>query len=447
MSGITFAVKKPIQPKRAASPPQNPPAVAPTLPKWSIGIVIALHFLLCLLFNWAVPFGNNGYANTPDEGAHFQFVQHIAENWSLPTFEGYEGAGYESHQPPLYYFLAAIWHKATASLPEPGKWLRLLSSLFSAGVVWLIWRAVRSLIPGSPYVALGASGFAAFLPMHIAIGSAVGNDSLTNLMFAGALGSLLTLYRAPSTKNALLSGGWLGAALLTKATAILLLPLALMAVFGLVRFRSEPVKMAQAIRIGLSMMMVALLLGGGWFVRNAILYDDPLMQKTFTQAFGGTAKASDFLEGGMTWGSYLSLVAQWTFRSFWFAFGSPETAQTGVPLFMPDALYLMALLWQIAALIGLAIRLREPVDTPNRFSAWLLASAFALTSVTFLLFIRIFFQAQGRYFFPALLPIAFFNALGWEGLFPKAWRERAHLTLMIALCLLSVLIWAAVLRE
>ena len=39
--------------------------------------------------------------------------------------------------------------------------------------------------------------------------------------------------------------------------------------------------------------------------------------------------------------------------------------------------------------------------------------------VVFLRFILTFFQAQGRYFYPALLPFAFFFVLGWRGLLPR----------------------------
>jgi hypothetical protein len=68
-------------------------------------VALAAHSLLAIAYNLATPFGNNGYPNTPDEGAHFQYVAYVAREWRLPKFEGYAGVGYEAHQPPLYYFL------------------------------------------------------------------------------------------------------------------------------------------------------------------------------------------------------------------------------------------------------------------------------------------------------------------------------------------------------
>jgi uncharacterized membrane protein len=159
--------------------------------------VLTAHCLLAIAYNLATPFGNNGYPNTPDEGAHFQYVAYVAREWRLPKFEGYAGVGYEAHQPPLYYFLAAVVYMLAGG---EGKAVRLLSTLCSAGVVWLVWLTLRRLAPERPLLALTGMGFAAFLPMHIAIGSAVGNDALTNLLFAATLyGLLVNLSNAART--------------------------------------------------------------------------------------------------------------------------------------------------------------------------------------------------------------------------------------------------------
>lgn len=424
--------------------------------------VLAAHILLAVAYNLATPFGNNGYANTPDEGAHFQYVEFVAREWRLPVFEGYEGVGYEAHQPPLYYFLAAVFYHLFGGA---GKGVRLLSTLCSAGVVWLVWLSLRRLVPERPLLALSGMGFAAFLPMHIAIGSAVGNDALINLLFAAVLYGLLIYLTPPTPLSASREGEasatsrgnspassmergqggegvlglLLGLALITKATAILLIPIAGLGVLWGARLRGKSLTKG-ALGAGLT-LGVALVLGGWWFIRNAILYDDPLLQKTFLNVFAGTAKAEDFLAGGATWGQYLQLVADWTFRSFWFAYGTPRTAQTGLPNFLPDSVYWGLAAWTIITLIGFLLYLREPI--PAWMRAWLIlcAATFALVLVSFGLFVRIFFQAQGRYFYPALLPISVFLALGWERLFPANRRVVAQLGLLLVLAMLAIGCW------
>jgi hypothetical protein len=174
-------------------------------------------------------------------------------------------------------------------------------------------------------------------------------------------------------------------------------------------------------------LVITLLVSGWWLVRNYILYGDPYCSAPFLEVFAGTAKAQDFLNQGMTWGQYAQLVADWTFRSFWFAYGAPETARTGLPNFLPSSVYLGLGVLTLGAAIGFALRLREP--SPSWARVWLLLAGLCLvlTLVSFVLFVRVFFQTQGRYFYPALLPISVFWALGWERLVPERYRQTALL--------------------
>jgi hypothetical protein len=442
--------------------------------------VLTAHCLLAIACNLATPFGNNGYPNTPDEGAHFQYVAYVAREWRLPKFEGYAGVGYEAHQPPLYYFLAAAVYALTGG---EGKAVRLLSTACSAGVVWLVWLTLRRLAPERPLLALTGMGFAAFLPMHIAIGSAVGNDALTNLLFAAVLYALLVNLRdvgahsrAPTQTErnvgahssptqaernvgahgvptqrerdvgahsraplhsrllpSLLTDGLrlltipvlVGLAMLTKATGILLMPLMLLGflLLGWQRFKS----LVPGLGLGFIALLLTLHISGWWLVRNYILYGDPLLQRTFLEVFAGTAKAQDFINQGMSWGQYARLVADWTFRSFWFAYGVPETARTGLPNFLPDSVYLGLGVLTLGAVVGFVLRLREPLPLWARVWLLLAGLCLVLTLVSFVLFVRVFFQTQGRYFYPALLPISVFWALGWERLVPERYRPTALL--------------------
>lgn len=398
-------------------------------PRWVSNaplLLVGAHCLLALAYNFATPFGNNGYANTPDEGAHFQYVAYVAQHWRLPVFEGYEGVGYEAHQPPLYYFLAGIVSLLTGG---EGKAVRLLSTLCSAGVVWLTWRIARLLFPTNFWLGVSATAFVAFLPMHIAIGSAVGNDALTNLLFASVLYAFALPIQANATHEGLRVGVLMGLALLTKATALVLIPLVMLG-FALRFWRSW----RSMVYGWMVTFILAGVISGWWFVRNAILYDDPLLQKTFVSVFAGTAKAQDFYNQGMSGWDYTRLVADWTFRSFWFAYGTPQTARTGLPNFLPDQVYWGLMVWCALALTGLLARAisswkqRSIQILGHTRNLWLILGAVLIGLVlgSFILFVRIFFQTQGRYFYPALVPIALFLILGWEHLFPHSRRAVMH---------------------
>jgi 4-amino-4-deoxy-L-arabinose transferase-like glycosyltransferase len=321
-----------------------------------------------------------------------------------------------------------------------------------------VWLTLRRLAPERPLLALTGMGFAAFLPMHIAIGSAVGNDALTNLLFAATLFGLLVnlsntaeLYPPPDLPRQRgrnpdslpvdgegRGGGkggeylhWLripllvGLTILTKATGILLIPIMLLGVIVAARLQSG--RWVPALGMATLALVMTLLVSGWWLVRNYILYGDPLLQRTFLEVFAGTAKAQDFINQGMTWGQYARLVADWTFRSFWFAYGAPDTARTGLPNFLPSSVYLGLGVLTLGAAMGFVLRLREPLPLWAR--VWLLLAGLCLllTLVSFVLFVRVFFQTQGRYFYPALLPISVFWALGWERLVPERYRPTALL--------------------
>ncbi len=60
----------------------------------------------------------------------------------------------------------------------------------------------------------------------------------------------------------------------------------------------------------------------------------------------------------------------------------------------------------LGAAVGFALRLREP--SPLWARVWLLLAGLCLllTLVSFVLFVRVFFQTQGRYFYPRCCRLA-----------------------------------------
>jgi 4-amino-4-deoxy-L-arabinose transferase-like glycosyltransferase len=312
--------------------------------------VVAVFLVLSLLFNFRTPVGRNGYFHTPDEGAHIAYVRYVAEQGRLPRFEGYSGVGYEAHQPPLYYTLAAQAWRLGKLLPlPPARAVRMLSMLFGVLLVLVVYRIGLLLIPEVPAVAFTAAGMTALLPMHVAICSAVNNDSLTNLLFALVLMEFALLYTQtkPSRWLAWRMGVWAGLAGLTKVTALLLLPTMVVGWLLVPRTHHTRRWLGLLVSVGLALAMMF-----PWFVRNMQLYDDPLLLKAFERTFAVTARAEQFLQGGASMTEYLQLVADWTYRSFWFAYGTPQTAARGLPNFLPDRVYLLLGIWHLLTVLG-----------------------------------------------------------------------------------------------
>ncbi len=422
------------------------PALSPLLPaakalpgawKYAVSLLLIFYMICAGLHASWVPTGQTGYQNAPDEAAHITYARALAGG-HLPTLEqagrDITGQSYEWHQPPLYYAWAALF------LPLGLHGMRLASILPGLMCLLMLYQAVRLLLPGEPLTAIAALGVAALLPTHIAITSTINNDVFLEAFFSAVLLLLLqcllrglTLWRA----------GWvgvaLGLALLTKATALVLIPVIAV---GFLLMRRTGETYANLARAAALVSLWAALISGWWFARNLHLYGELLPLKAFDRVFAGTALAKDILPrlGGV--GAYVRIVTSWTFDSFWAVYGNARSARTGLPLFLPEQIYLLPLC-VVAIAGGGLIRLhfvRGRTYTQSQLLClWLLMTTLALVALSFLLFLTKYFQTQGRYLFPAMLPLCLLLALGWLAAFPARYKALATgclLGMMIILVLL-----------
>jgi hypothetical protein len=173
-------------------------------------------------------------------------------------------------------------------------------------------------------------------------------------------------------------------------------------------------------------LVITLLVSGWWLVRNYILYGDPLLQRTFWRC-RGHGEGTGFYQSGHDLGAVHTVGGGLDLPQFLVRYGAPETARTGLPNFLPSSVYLGLGALTLGAAVGFALRLREPLPLWARVWLLLAGLCLVLTLVSFVLFVRVFFQTQGRYFYPALLPISVFWALGWERLVPERYRPTALL--------------------
>lgn len=408
-----------------------------------LAALLVLHLILACAYSAVTPPSPTDPHN-PDENAHVVYVQRLASG-RLPVF-GREQDSYEAHQPPLYYALcvpvdlAARGRGATFETRA----LRVMSALLGLLLVLAAYMTVRALFPEDSWFALATAAFVALLPGNVALSASVSNDALTNLVFAVALWRLALLIcseGANVTRQAVWLGIILGVGIWTKTSTLLLFPVVLFAYYVLAR---QKLISPQAAGRGAGMAAgLGLVLGTPWLLRNQMLYGDPVAQHLFVSAFANTAQA-DAVARYVFHGSivaYLGGVARWTFASFWGVFDSMRLFWGQDPHRHPPSPagplpFLYNLLAALCALsvIGLA-RLFRP--KPRRFSPaqTTALSAFALliflTGLAHFRFILTFFQAQGRYWYPALIPLAFFFVLGARGLFSRPAWFRAFLAILV----------------
>jgi tetratricopeptide (TPR) repeat protein len=189
--------------------------------------------VLALAVLWIALFANNlgvlpnlvGY----DVDAHLAYIRFIQEHHVLPRAD----QGWETFQPPLYYVLsAALLSLLSLSATQDAGVMALRVMGMAIGIAHfvLVWASLRLLFPGEQSKARWGLVLAAALPPLLYLSQYVSNEGLAAaLVSASVLLTLRMLKQERVTWKACAGLGLcLGAALLTKSTALLAVP----AVFG-----------------------------------------------------------------------------------------------------------------------------------------------------------------------------------------------------------------------
>lgn len=407
----------------------------------------------------------------PDEPAHYNVIRQIAQTGQLPQLEvgdynqkymeqivgqGFppelpvERLEYQDYQPPLYYLLLTPVFILFNGALLP---LRLGSVLLGAGVIIFACLTTRALFPARPALALLTAGVIAFIPQHIAMLAGVNNDSLSELLIA------LGLWRMARslTASGLGFGPWelgliLGLAFITKVQAYVLAPVA--ALFLLMQWQALGWGawrrlVGSVVWIALPAALIgSLYWGRNWWVCGPL---DVVCGQWHNQVVVGQPTTAAWIaEQG--WANYLQRFFTFTFDSFWGVFG-------WMGVFMDQRVYGALLIFSIGLVLGgLAAMRRWPTLTLiQRQGLGLLAFSGLMTLSLYLYYNLGFVQHQGRYLFPALIPIGLGAAASlwqWAGWgvtllrrLPYVSRFAPHaqivlaglpIALMAALCVLAL---------
>ena len=206
-----------------------------------------------------------------------------------------------------------------------------------------------------------------------------------------------------------------------------MLPIAILAIW----LRRDHLNLSRSLFL---ILAPALLIGAGWWLRNLAVYGWPdflgLIQHE--QVVHGQLRTGDWLSqhGFM---DYLWQLPRATFTSFWGQFGWMALPLRGWRISFALAISFVALCGVPAAVR----QWRQP-------AARLLIAQFALTVLVYLGYNLTFVQWQGRYLYPALIPIALLWARGALALTDRAGRHALLLQLALAISLplfASEMIW------
>ncbi len=421
-----------------------------------IWVILVLFLLLSIIYGLATPI-----FEASDELYHYPYVHYIVSEQRLPVQDpdDIQLWAQEGGQPPLYYLISAIatfWidtsdfaqrlvHNPHAKIGIPlapdnknmvvhtraerssfrgtvlaVRLIRLLSILMGAGTVLLTYRIAREILPESLLLALVAASVTAFNPMFLFISASVNNDNLAVVLCSLALLLIVRLIRIGATpRRVAVLGLVIGLAALTKLSALGLLGLAAVAItWDAWQQRSWRAWLQHGLVLGGLVLAIA----GWWYVRNWLLYQDPLGFNVWLE-IAGARHISPGAAG---------LLAEFEgFRiSYWGLFGGVNVLMHPLVYWFYDALTLLAVLGLVVgAGRWLVSRTREgqwrsllQSNNPRPVQMAILALWLVILAAALVRWTRLTPASQGRLIFPAIAAVSFLLAYGWRSLVPQRWR-------------------------
>ena len=346
--------------------------------------------------------------------------QRLAErlaNGRFSTDEPIDDFRYEGHQPPLYYLLMAPPYRLAERLGSNARVvaLRWVSIGLGLVVILVVYAAGRELAPQRGELAPLAAGIVAFIPMHTAMTATINNDTLAELMASATLLAILVgLRRGFGTPGVLAVGALGGGLLLTKLTVYVFAPLAFLAL-GLEGAAplgpGKPYRWGRAGRYVVLAALVTAALSGWWFLRNLSVYGWP-------DVFG-LIRHDQVVVGQPRWGGMgdqlesVRFFLYSMFRSFWAQFGWMAVVVDP----QQERPYWLFLLLTVLTVGGLVRFWRSELHTwppAARLGLRFLLAGLGVVVGEVVLYNLSFVQAQGRYLYPAILPLGVLFALGWS---------------------------------
>ena len=409
----------------------------------------------------------------PDELGHFNYVARLLRTRTLPVQR--LGAHDEAHQPPLYYVLAAvaampadledptgalnpnsdfIWagqggndvnigfHTSAETFPFQGQALALhlargVSVLMGMITVALTIAIGWEIFPDRRVIGLMGAAMVAFNPQFLFVSGVINNDNLLVTAATGAWWQLVRAIKRPEqSRQWVWVGLWIAVGALAKVSMFVVgLVAGLVLLACAVRRRSVQL----FIRGTLAMTSVVALVAGWWFVRNQLLYGDPLGWSVFRINFKSVLR-----RGPLPWSKVQEFFSV-QFRSFWGVFGwmnvnAPDWFYTAVQILLSLSL-LSIVLWFVW-------RRYRTLTEFQKSALVLLGLAIAVQEGYMLWAVTRFNESwyQGRYIFPILGPLMILVSLGLTNWLPKRWSPVLATGLTLALASVAVLMQSQVIQ-
>lgn len=222
-------------------------------------------------------FQNDITAFHVDCQGHLGYICHLYTNGRLPDVNPM--TAFEFCQPPLYYAVSAVFLRVygfLGLLPEiiwgVDETLQILPMMYSMMTLVFIDKIGKQM-KLSPEGRLAAVCFAGFLPYSVMMSGALNNDTLAALLMVMSIYYTLRWYEKPDVKGIVIMAVCIGAAMMTKLSAVVIVPA--MAVLMLYRAWKDREKWTVYLKQFVCFGVVALPLGLWYPVYCRIRYQMP----------------------------------------------------------------------------------------------------------------------------------------------------------------------------
>src|SRR6267142_495048 len=343
---------------------------------------------------------------SPDEYSHYSYVRFVHDFRYLPVQSNPAvlAEELEFHQPPLYYVLSA-----------PFPHFRFLD--FDDFDRFLL-RVVD--FPSRPFAVALICAAVGLLPTYSYLSATIRNGTLAT--FFASLGFHLCAKAALSQEQQRHARwSWIGVvaglAILSNLSAI-----GFASAAGLMLLATSADRRALVQRagwFGLGVISTA----GWWFVRNWFVYG---------QSMKIIENGSGYLPPPVTW-AHEKQSAITLFKTFWAVFGRiNEFHYADINRF-----YWWFVGIAILGMIQYALGRRNVLP---RQLTWFFIAAIGISLAATFYYAHNYDSDQGRYMFPALLPITTFIAIGLNTLFPERYHRWVLDTILVAFAGINILV-------
>lgn len=373
-----------------------------------------------------------GYVNTPE-----LLARSFEDVW--------KNASTQLNRPPIYYIAASLFSWAFRGGPLEAQLyvIRLFSILLGVLTVLMAYLAVRTVFPKDVFLPPMAASFIAFLPMHSFITSSANSDNMANLIAAALALLMARLFKQGATTGSLIGIlGLIASGLWTKRTTIFAVPLFILAVP--LYLAGRRIRTSFWVLLGSFILLLgvaAVAIARSYRLRSGMSW---ILDRYFFN-YSVSANLAQFGRHDYTpedLFNLYTLFARRIFDSFWAQFGWMNVR---LDSYWYDVLLGVSLL-SLLGLVILGVRLAMRKERLEAWQAKVLALYLVWTAlvvvITYVQYTAEFSVSsfpQGRYLFPALVPIATYFALGLKSLLPKAWQSAFIVTLLAGLFLLDTL--------